>query len=233
MHIRNQTRLVAVPLIVIGFSLWGCGRDDKTAGTAPENDEVQRTAKALDGVAIAPGPGGVYTTNCQAVCNASGVLCGAVQDPLNPQFTCCCIGGCPGWGPTCAAGVAQGTILPGFSPAGAGVFTANCEATCNAAGVTCGTVGAPNGQTCCCVGSCPAWANQCAEGVAGGAFGPGVAPAPGGGVFTANCEATCNAAGVTCGAVAAPNGQTCCCIGSCPQNAAACAAGVMNGGIRP
>ncbi|HVE82163.1 MAG TPA: hypothetical protein VND93_04925 [Myxococcales bacterium] len=203
------------------------------AGCNPVTNPTATDLNGLDGEIIGPGPGGVFTTGCEAVCNASGVICGTVLDPANGSI-CCCIGGCPAWGPTCAAGVANGTIGPGVSPVGGGVFTANCEDSCNGAGVTCGTVAGANGSTCCCIGSCAWWAQTCAAGVASGQFGPGVAPAPGGGVFTASCDNACNFAGVTCGTVLDPtNGSTCCCIGTCPQNAQACGAGVAAGLIGP
>lgn len=127
-------------------------------------------------VIIAPGPGGgVYTTECEAACDGADVICGTVQDPAHPANTCCCIGGCPDWGPTCAAGVANGTIGPGESPVGGGVFTGACEQACNASGTTCGTAVNAAGETCCCVGSCPAWGPTCAAEVANG---PGPVPAP-------------------------------------------------------
>jgi hypothetical protein len=124
-------------------------------------------------VILGPGPGGVFTGNCEAACNAADTICGTVQDPADPQLTCCCIGGCPEWGPTCAAGVANGTIGPGQSPVGGGVFTDACEQACNASNTTCGTVANAANQTCCCVGSCPQWAPTCAAGVAAGTIGPG------------------------------------------------------------
>jgi hypothetical protein len=116
---------------------------------------------------------------------------------------------------------------------GGGVFTTNCEAACNGAGVICGTVQDPFSlQTCCCIGGCLWWAQECADGVNSGAIGVGASPVGDGGVFTAMCESSCNSAGVTCGTVAAPTGQTCCCIGTCPQNANACAMGVARGQIQ-
>jgi hypothetical protein len=132
-------------------------------------------------IVLAPGPGGVFTSNCEAACNAADTICGTVQDPANPQLTCCCIGGCPDWGPTCAAGVADGSIGPGESPVGGGVFTGACEQACNASNTTCGTVANAAGQTCCCVGSCPQWGATCAAGVADGTLGPGAVIGPGNG----------------------------------------------------
>lgn len=196
-----------------------------------EDPAVEETGEANDdlgGVPIGDAPGGVFTANCQAACNNADVVCGTVLDPLTDQI-CCCIGMCPAWGPTCAAGVTNETIGPGESPGGGGVYTASCEASCNGANVTCGTVAAPNGQTCCCIGTCPTWGSTCADLVNSGEIGPGVAPAPGGGFYTVGCETACNGAGVTCGTVMNAAGQTCCCIGSCPQNANACAMGVLNG----
>ena len=46
--------------------------------------------------------------------------------------------------------------------------------------------------------------------------------APGGGVFTQNCETLCNAAGITCGYVVKDADSYCCCIGSCPNAAPMC-----------
>jgi len=130
-------------------------------------------------VILAPGPGGgVYTSACEAACNGADVICGTVQDPANPASICCCIGGCPDWGPTCAAGVTNGTIGPGESPVGGGVFTGSCEQACNASGTTCGTAANAAGETCCCVGSCPEWGPTCAAAVAGGGPVPLPAPAP-------------------------------------------------------
>jgi hypothetical protein len=128
---------------------------------------------ALDGVPGVPGvPGGVYTASCEAACNSADVICGTVANDLGQ--TCCCIGGCPGWAAECAAGVQSGDIGPGASPVGGGVFTGSCEAACNGAGVTCGTAENAAGQTCCCVGSCPQWAEACAAAVESGDLGPGV-----------------------------------------------------------
>lgn len=212
---------------LVSLSMVACSSARSPSGLAP----TQAATKALAGDPIAPGPGGVFTTNCEAACNGAGVICGTVSDP-NTRETCCCIGGCPEWGPICADGVNQGIIGPGVSPVGGGVFTANCEASCNGAGVTCGTVAGANGTTCCCIGSCPQWANTCAQGVANGTIPPGSVPAPGGGVFTPGCEAACNGAGVRCGTVLNATGQTCCCIGDCPELANFCAAGVAGGQIR-
>jgi hypothetical protein len=136
-------------------------------------------------VILGAGPGGgVFTGACEAACNGADVVCGTVADPANPASICCCIGGCPDWGPTCAAGVTEGTIGPGESPVGGGVFTGACEQACNGSGTTCGTATNANGQTCCCVGSCPEWGPTCAAGVSDGTIGPGApvggpaAPAP-------------------------------------------------------
>ena len=59
---------------------------------------------------------------------------------------------------------------------GIGCFNEACEASCAAAGSTCGSVpqlGSP-GTKCCCVGSCPEQANACAACVnSGGSYGAG------------------------------------------------------------
>jgi hypothetical protein len=227
LNFSSRWIVLAGGLVSLSLSMVACSRVDPPSGI----ERANAVAKALDGNPIAPGPGGVFTDGCEAACNGAGVICGAVQDPTNGAV-CCCIGGCPGWGPACAQGVGNGTILPGFSPVGPGVFTADCEASCNGAGVTCGTVAGANGQTCCCIGTCPELANACAEGVVSGAIGPGAVPGPGG-FFTQSCEAACNGAGVICGTVANAAGQTCCCIGGCPGWGPACAQGVGNGTILP
>ena len=49
-----------------------------------------------------------------------------------------------------------------------------------------------------------------------------IGPAPGGGVFTQNCEILCNAVGITCGFVTKDADSYCCCIGSCPAAAPMC-----------
>ena len=52
------------------------------------------------------------------------------------------------------------------------------------------------------------------------------------GCFTEACEASCAAAGSTCGSVPqlGSPGTQCCCVGSCPEQAGACAACVNDGG---
>lgn len=52
------------------------------------------------------------------------------------------------------------------------------------------------------------------------------------GCFTESCEASCAAAGSTCGSVPqlGSPGTQCCCVGSCPGQAGACAACVNSGG---
>lgn len=59
---------------------------------------------------------------------------------------------------------------------GIGCFTEACEASCAAAGSTCGSVpqlGSP-GTKCCCVGSCPDQADECAACVnTGGSYSAG------------------------------------------------------------
>jgi hypothetical protein len=52
------------------------------------------------------------------------------------------------------------------------------------------------------------------------------------GCFTGACEASCAAAGSTCGSVPqlGSPGTQCCCVGSCPGQAGACAACVNDGG---
>ena len=154
-------------LCIVLFSaiaIIGCQREAEVA--------LGGHTRALDLVPGVPGvPGGVFTPNCEAACSGAGVICGTVADG-NGQ-TCCCIGGCPGWAATCADGVLNGTIGPGESPVGGGVFTGACEAACNGAGITCGTAANAAGETCCCVGTCPDWADECAAGVESGVIGPG------------------------------------------------------------
>jgi hypothetical protein len=160
----------------IMFALFGC--DSEPAGVSVAMGGRGGPIVPIPDAPPVPGvPDGVFTVNCEQACNEQDTICGTVSD--GGGNTCCCIGGCPWWAAECGEGVANGEIGPGESPVGDGVFTSACENACNAAATTCGTATNAQGETCCCVGSCPQLAQDCAASVENGQeFPPKPNPGP-------------------------------------------------------